>query len=129
VWHAPVIFAVIAALLLVLTVTTPGGGVIDAARRMTAFRADRAGITLGAAPGKLAGHGGAHPVGRCRADRGVPVCPPGARSGRRASKNAAALSLLRDRSRVLAAWSDQAAQRGSAGSSGVDSSGKDFPAR
>jgi len=25
VWHAPVIFAVIAALLLVLTVTTPGG--------------------------------------------------------------------------------------------------------
>ena len=45
-----------------------------------------------------------------------------ARSGSRASKNAATVSLLRDRSPVPAAWSDQAAQCGSAGSSGVDSS-------
>src|ERR1039457_3172818 len=35
----------------------PGGGVIDAARRVTAFRADHAGITLGAVPGKLSGRG------------------------------------------------------------------------
>jgi hypothetical protein len=54
-WHTPVIFAVIAALVLVLTVTMPGGGVIDAARRRIAFRAGHMGITLGAAPGKLSG--------------------------------------------------------------------------
>jgi hypothetical protein len=56
-WHTPVVFAVIAALLLALTVTMPGGGVIDAVRRITAFRADHTGITLGAVPGKLSGRG------------------------------------------------------------------------
>jgi len=56
-WHTPVVFSVIVPLLLVLTVIMPGGGVIDAVRRMTAFRADHAGITLGAVPGRLAGHG------------------------------------------------------------------------
>ena len=56
-WHTPVVFAVIAVILAALTVTMPGGGVIDAARRMTAFRADHAGITLGAVPGKLSGRG------------------------------------------------------------------------
>jgi hypothetical protein len=38
-------------------VILPGGGVIDAARRRTAFRADYAGITLGAVPGRLSGRG------------------------------------------------------------------------
>jgi hypothetical protein len=52
-----------------------------------------------------------------------------ARSGPGASKNAAALSVLRDRSLVPAAWSSQAAQCGSAGSSGGDSCGKDSSAR
>jgi len=52
-----------------------------------------------------------------------------ARSGPRVWENAATLSLLRDRSRVPAMWSDQAAPCGSTGSSGVDSSGKDFSAR
>jgi hypothetical protein len=56
-WHTPVIFAVIAVFLAALTVTMPGGGVIDAARRAIAFRADYAGITLGAVPGKLSGRG------------------------------------------------------------------------
>jgi hypothetical protein len=56
-WHTPVVFVVIAVILLVLTVTTPRGGVIDAVRRLTAFRADHAGITLGAVPGKLTGRG------------------------------------------------------------------------
>lgn len=50
-WHTPVIFAALAVILAVLTVTLPGAGVIDAARRMTAFRADHAGLTLGAVPG------------------------------------------------------------------------------
>jgi len=39
-WHTPVIFALAAVILAALTVTLPGGGVIDTARRMTAFRAD-----------------------------------------------------------------------------------------
>ena len=52
-----------------------------------------------------------------------------ARPGPRASKNAAALSLLRDCSLVPAARSGQAAQRGSAGSPAVDSSAKDSSAR
>lgn len=56
-WHTPVVFAVIAVILAALTVTMPGGGVIDAARRVIAFRADHAGITLGAVPGKLSGRG------------------------------------------------------------------------
>ena len=56
-WHTPVVFAVLAVILAALTVTMPGGGVIDAARRVTAFRADHAGITLGAVPGKLSGRG------------------------------------------------------------------------
>jgi hypothetical protein len=56
-WHTPVIFDLVAPVLAALTVTLPGGGVIDAARRMTAFRADYAGITLGAVPGRLPGRG------------------------------------------------------------------------
>jgi hypothetical protein len=60
VWHALALFAVIAVVLAALTVTLPGGGVIDAARRRAAFRAGYAGITLAAAPGRLSGCG---PVG------------------------------------------------------------------
>jgi hypothetical protein len=57
-WHTPVIFAVIAVILAALA--AQGGGVFSAARRMIAFRADHAGITLGAAPGKLTSrHGSA----------------------------------------------------------------------
>src|ERR1039457_2420235 len=56
-WHTPVVFAALAVILAALTVTMPGGGVIAAARRVTAFRADHAGITLGAVPGKLSGRG------------------------------------------------------------------------
>jgi hypothetical protein len=56
-WHTPVIFAVVAVILAALTLTMPGGGVIDAARRAIAFRAGQAGITLGAVPGKLSGRG------------------------------------------------------------------------
>ena len=56
-WHTPVVFAVLAVVLVALTITIPGGGVIDAARRVTAFRADHAGITLGVVPGKLSGRG------------------------------------------------------------------------
>ena len=52
-----------------------------------------------------------------------------ARSGRGASNKAAALCLLGDRSPVRAAWSGQAAQWGSAGLWGVDSSGEDSSAR
>jgi hypothetical protein len=58
-WHTPVIFAALAVLLAALTVTLPGARVVDAARRRTAFRADHAGITLGAVPGKLARAGSA----------------------------------------------------------------------
>ena len=57
VWGTPVVFAVIAVILAALTVTLPGGGVIDAARRKTALRADHAGITLGAVPGTMSGRG------------------------------------------------------------------------
>jgi len=57
-WHTPVIFTVTAVLLAV--VALQGGGAFGAARRMIAFRADHAGITLGAVPGKLTpGHGSA----------------------------------------------------------------------
>jgi hypothetical protein len=50
-WHLPVIFLPLGAALAVLT--AQGAGVIDRARRTTAFRADQAGITLGAIPDKL----------------------------------------------------------------------------
>jgi hypothetical protein len=50
-WHTPVVFAVTAVIL--AAVAAQGGGVFSAARRMVAFRADQAGITLGAVPGKL----------------------------------------------------------------------------
>jgi hypothetical protein len=50
-WHTPVIFTVAAVLLAVIA--SQGGGVFGAARRMVAFRADHAGITLGTVPGKL----------------------------------------------------------------------------
>jgi hypothetical protein len=50
-WHTPVIFTLTAVLL--AAVALQGGGVFGAARRMIAFRADHAGITLGAVPGKL----------------------------------------------------------------------------
>lgn len=69
VWHTPVVFAVIAVLLVALTVTMPGGGVIDAARRMIAFRADHTGITLGAVPGKLSGRGPAVFIPRADIER------------------------------------------------------------
>jgi hypothetical protein len=52
-----------------------------------------------------------------------------ARSGPGAPQNAAAASLLCDRSPVPAAWSGQAAECGCAGSSGAGSSGKDSSAR
>jgi hypothetical protein len=50
-WHTQVIIGVIAVLLGVLA--AQGGGVVSAARRAVAFRADQAGIMLGAVPGKL----------------------------------------------------------------------------
>jgi hypothetical protein len=50
-WHTQVIFAVLA--VLGAAVAAQGGGVVHAARRAVAFRADYAGITLGAVPGKL----------------------------------------------------------------------------
>jgi hypothetical protein len=50
-WHTPLVFAVAAVIL--AAVATQGGGVVGAARRMIAFRADQAGITLGAMPGRL----------------------------------------------------------------------------
>ena len=56
--HTPVIFAVLAVILAALTVITQGG-VVDVGRRMIAFRADHAGIMLGAAPDKLAVRRGA----------------------------------------------------------------------
>jgi len=57
----------------------PGGGVIDAARRMTAFRADYAGITLGAVPGKLSGRGPAVVIPWADVERIIlyPVYPRG----------------------------------------------------
>jgi hypothetical protein len=54
-WHGQVIFTVAAVLGAALAAL--GGGVVHAARRAVAFRADHAGITLGAVPGKLpSGH-------------------------------------------------------------------------
>jgi hypothetical protein len=54
-WHTQVIFAVAA--LLGAALAALGGGVVHAARRAVAFRADYAGITLAAVPSKLpSGH-------------------------------------------------------------------------
>lgn len=50
-WHTQAIFGVIAVVLLVLAAL--GGGVVEVARREVAFRADYAGITLGAVPGTM----------------------------------------------------------------------------
>jgi hypothetical protein len=50
-WHLPVIFLPLGLVLAALT--AQGAGVMDRARRTTAFRADQAGITLGAVPDKL----------------------------------------------------------------------------
>jgi hypothetical protein len=50
-WRLPWIFILLGAALAV--VTAQGAGVIDRVRRTTAFRADQAGITLGAVPDKL----------------------------------------------------------------------------
>jgi hypothetical protein len=50
-WHLPVVFLPLGAALAVLT--AQGAGLIDRVRRTTAFRADQAGITLGAVPDKL----------------------------------------------------------------------------
>lgn len=50
-WHLPVIFLPLG--LGLAAVTAQGAGLIDRVRRTTAFRADEAGITLGAVPDKL----------------------------------------------------------------------------
>lgn len=50
-WHTPVMFAMVAVIL--ATLAARGGGMVNAARRAVAFRADYAGITLGAVPGLL----------------------------------------------------------------------------
>jgi hypothetical protein len=50
-WHSPVIFLPIGLILAALI--AHGSGVIDLGRRTIAFRADQAGITLGAVPDKL----------------------------------------------------------------------------
>jgi hypothetical protein len=50
-WHTQAIFGVISAGLLVLVAL--GSGVVEAARRAVAFRADYVGITLGAVPGTM----------------------------------------------------------------------------
>jgi hypothetical protein len=50
-WHLPVVFLPLGVALAVLT--AQGAGLIDRVRRTTAFRADQAGITLGAVPDKL----------------------------------------------------------------------------
>jgi hypothetical protein len=89
-WHLPVVFLPLGAALAVLT--AQGAGVIDRVRRTTAFRADQAGITLGAVPDKLTVRRGArlfipwadveriilypvHPRGRGgRGGRGVVQC-------------------------------------------------------
>jgi hypothetical protein len=62
VWHTQAIFGVLTAVFLVLA--SLSGGVIEAARRAVAFRADYAGVTLGAETGQI-------PPGR-RADVFVP---------------------------------------------------------
>jgi len=51
VWHTQALFGVITAVFLVLALLT--GGVIEAARRAVAFRADYAGVTLGAETGQI----------------------------------------------------------------------------
>lgn len=58
-WHLPVIVLLLGAALAMLT--AQGSGVIDRVRRTTAFRADRAGITLGAVPDKLTVRRGSRP--------------------------------------------------------------------
>src|SRR5579859_2496302 len=50
-WHLPVIFLPLG--LALAAITAQGAGVIDRVRRTTAFRADEAGVTLGAVPDKL----------------------------------------------------------------------------
>jgi hypothetical protein len=55
-WHLPVVFLPFGLGLAALA--AQGAGVIDQARRTTAFRADQAGITLGAVPDKLTVHRG-----------------------------------------------------------------------
>jgi hypothetical protein len=50
-WHLPVVFLPLGLGLAALA--AQGAGVIDQIRRTTAFRADQAGITLGAVPDKL----------------------------------------------------------------------------
>ena len=50
-WHTLLVFAVTAVIL--AAVAAQGGGVLGTARRMIAFRADQAGISLGAVPGRL----------------------------------------------------------------------------
>lgn len=55
-WHLPVVFLPFGLGLAVLT--AQGAGMIDQARRAMAFRADPAGITLGAVPDKLTVHRG-----------------------------------------------------------------------
>jgi hypothetical protein len=50
-WHLPVVFLPLGLGLAALT--AQGAGVVDQVRRTTAFRADQAGITLGAVPDKL----------------------------------------------------------------------------
>ena len=56
-WHMPVIFTVIAVLIAALE--GRAHGLFGAARRMIAFRADPAGITLAAVPGRLPSRHGA----------------------------------------------------------------------
>jgi hypothetical protein len=55
VWHTPVIYGVFALVAGVLAARA--GGVFAAARRVVAFRADYAGVTLGAVPGLLGARG------------------------------------------------------------------------
>jgi hypothetical protein len=55
-WHLPAVFLLLGLGLAALTAR--GAGVIDQVRRTTAFRADQAGITLGAVPDKLTVHRG-----------------------------------------------------------------------
>jgi hypothetical protein len=50
-WHTQAIFGVISAVLLVMAAL--GGGIVEVVRRAVAFRADYAGITLGAVPGTM----------------------------------------------------------------------------
>jgi hypothetical protein len=56
-WHMPVISAVIA--VLIAAQQSRAHGLLGAARRMIAFRADPAGITLAAVPGRLPSRHGA----------------------------------------------------------------------